>query len=105
MADGEPRDLSIETWQDGRAKLVVSIRDSGPGLDPATVDRLFQACYSTKPGGMGMGLSICRSIIEAHQGRIWARANPPRGSTFEFALPIAAEPSVAAQSMGPPLGS
>ena len=89
MGDAERRELALETREDGGAKLVVSVRDSGPGLDPATVDRLFQACYSTKPGGMGMGLSICRPIIEAHQGKIWARANPERGSTFEFALPIA----------------
>jgi len=105
MGHGEPRELSIETREDGGAKLVVSVSDSGLGLDPAKVDQVFQAFYSTKPGGTGVGLSICRSIIEAHQGRIWARANPPRGSTFEFALPIAAEPSVAAQSTGPPLGS
>jgi len=105
MGHGEPRELSIETREDGGAKLVVSVSDSGLGLDPAKVDQVFQAFYSTKPGGTGVGLSICRSIIEAHQGRIWARANPSRGSTFEFALPIAAESSVAAQSMGPPLGS
>jgi len=70
MADWQPRDLSIETYQNGGAKLVVSVRDSGLGLDPAAIDRLFQACYSTKPGGMGMGLSIFRSIIDAHQGKI-----------------------------------
>ena len=105
MGDGEPRELSIETREDGGAKLVVSVSDSGLGLDPAKVDQVFQAFYSTKPGGTGMGLSICRSIIDAHQGKIWARADPQRGSTFEFALPIAAEPSVAARSTGPPLGS
>ena len=105
MGDGEPRELSIETREDGGAKLVVSVSDSGLGLDPAKVDQVFQAFYSTKPGGTGMGLSICRSIIDAHQGKIWARANPQRGSTFEFALPIAAERFDTAQSTGPPRGS
>jgi PAS domain S-box-containing protein len=105
MGDGEPRELSIESRADGGARLVVSVSDSGSGLDPAKVDQVFQAFYSTKPGGTGMGLSICRSIIEAHQGKIWARADLPRGSTFEFALPVAAEPAAAAQSSGPPLGS
>ena len=105
MGHGEPRELSIETRGDGGAKLVVSVSNSGLGLDPAKVDQVFQAFYSTKPGGTGVGLSICRSIIEAHQGKIWARASPPRGSTFEFALPVAAEPGASAQSTGPPLGS
>jgi signal transduction histidine kinase len=63
------------------------VRDSGPGLDAARVEHLFDAFYTTKSSGMGMGLSICRSIIEAHGGRIWAIANPSRGATFQFTLP------------------
>jgi signal transduction histidine kinase len=97
MCDGESRELVIETRQDDERKVRVLVRDSGAGLDPATVDRVFAPFFSTKPGGMGIGLSICRSIIEAHHGRIWARANDQRGATFEFALPIAAEPALAAQ--------
>ena len=65
----------------------VAVRDSGPGLDPAKLERLFEAFYTTKPGGLGMGLSICRSIIEAHGGRLWAEANEPRGAIFQFTVP------------------
>jgi signal transduction histidine kinase len=64
------------------------VRDSGPGLDPKNLDRLFDAFYTTKPQGLGMGLAICRSIIEAHGGRLWATANEPRGAIFQFDLPI-----------------
>ena len=67
--------------------MFVAVRDSGPGLDTETMDRLFEAFYTTKPGGMGMGLAICRSIIEAHGGRLWARTNEPRGAIFQFTLP------------------
>jgi signal transduction histidine kinase len=63
------------------------VRDSGPGVDPARLEHLFDAFYTTKSSGMGMGLSICRSIIEAHGGRVWAMANQPRGATFQFTLP------------------
>ena len=80
------RDLLI-----GSAKVesgvLISVRDSGPGLPPASLERLFDAFYTTKPTGLGLGLSICRSIIEAHGGRLWASANVPRGAIFEFTLP------------------
>ena len=66
--------------------VVVSVRDSGPGLMPESVEQLFDSFYTTKPGGLGMGLSICRSIIEAHGGRLWASANEPRGAVFQFTL-------------------
>ncbi len=81
------RELLISTEKDGPGGALVAVRDSGPGLDPESVDRLFDAFYTTKPGGMGMGLSICRSIIEAHGGRMWATANVPQGATFRFNLP------------------
>ena len=97
MGDGEPRELSIETREDEDENILVSVSDSGRGVDPANVDRIFEAFYSTKPGGMGIGLSICRSIVEAHRGKIWARPNRERGSTFAFAIPIAAEPAAAAE--------
>jgi signal transduction histidine kinase len=83
------RELSISTEQDHRGALVV-VRDSGPGIDPSHLERVFDAFYTTKSSGMGMGLSICRSIIEAHGGRLWASANPPRGANFQFALPAIA---------------
>ena len=69
--------------------VLVSVADSGPGLDLNNIDRLFDAFYTTKPQGLGMGLSISRSIIEAHGGRLWARANVPKGALFQFTLPIA----------------
>ena len=68
----------------------VEVRDSGPGLAPADFERVFEAFYTTKPGGLGLGLSICRSIIEAHNGRLWATPNVPRGASFRFDLPAVA---------------
>jgi signal transduction histidine kinase len=67
----------------------VSVRDSGPGIDPEHAERVFDAFYTTKFGGLRMGLSICRSIIDAHGGRLWAEANEPRGAVFRFSLPDA----------------
>src|SRR5437762_962570 len=84
-AHGGPRELLIRTEQDGPGVLV-AVQDCGPGLKPESFDRLFDAFYTTKPGGMGMGLSICRSIIEAHGGRMWVTANVPQGATFLFSL-------------------
>jgi PAS domain S-box-containing protein len=81
--------LLINTGQERSGDVLVSVRDSGPGLAVEGLDRLFDAFYTTKPGGMGMGLSICRSIIEAHGGRIWALRNVGPGATFEFTLPVA----------------
>jgi signal transduction histidine kinase len=65
----------------------VAVRDSGPGLTPAALEHLFEPFYTTKPSGLGLGLSICRSIIEAHGGRLWASANVPRGAVFQFTVP------------------
>jgi PAS domain S-box-containing protein len=84
--EAEPRELLISTEQD-HAGVLVAVRDSGPGIDPAHLQRVFDAFYTTKSSGMGMGLSICRSIIEAHGGRLWAEANEPRGAIFQFTLP------------------
>jgi PAS domain S-box-containing protein len=83
----EPRDLLITTEQDGSNGVRVAVRDSGPGLSPESLDRLFDPFYTTKSDGMGMGLSICRTIVEAHGGRVSAAANEPRGAVFEFTLP------------------
>jgi signal transduction histidine kinase len=66
----------------------VFVRDSGPGIDPAHAERIFDAFYTTKPQGLGMGLAISRSIIEAHGGRLWATANEGPGATFHFTLPL-----------------
>jgi signal transduction histidine kinase len=74
-----------------RDEVLVVVRDSGPGLDHASLDRLFDAFYTTKSRGLGMGLAISRSIIEAHGGRLQAIPNSPRGATFQFSLPIIRE--------------
>ena len=63
------------------------VRDSGPGLTIENTERVFAAFYTTKTSGLGLGLSICRSIIETHQGQLWATANEPRGAVFQFTLP------------------
>jgi PAS domain S-box-containing protein len=84
--EARARELLISTEQDHRGVLV-AVRDSGPGLDPSHLERVFDAFYTTKCSGMGMGLSICRSIIDAHGGRLWAEANEPRGAIFQFTLP------------------
>ena len=68
--------------------VLIAVRDSGPGLDPNSLGRLFDAFYTTKPQGLGMGLAISRSIVEVHGGRLWAGANAPRGAVFQFTLPI-----------------
>jgi PAS domain S-box-containing protein len=85
--DDRPRDLVIRSDRDDVGAVRVRVVDSGTGLDPAQVNRLFTAFVTTKPGGMGMGLAICRSIIEAHQGRLSASRNAETGATFEFTLP------------------
>jgi signal transduction histidine kinase len=71
-------------------EVVVSVRDSGIGIEPSSMNRLFDAFFTTKADGMGMGLSICRSIIQSHGGRIWASNNTVPGMTFQFALPLKA---------------
>jgi PAS domain S-box-containing protein len=86
VSDGA-RELLISTRNDEPGGVLVGVRDSGPGLSAATLERLFDPFYTTKPGGLGLGLSICRSIIEIHGGRLWATANVPRGAIFEFSIP------------------
>jgi PAS domain S-box-containing protein len=91
-AEERARELSISTQQD-RSGVRVAVRDSGPGIDPEHLDRVFDAFYTTKSSGIGMGLSVCRSIIDAHGGKLWAEANEPRGAVFQFTLPTAQEDS------------
>jgi len=82
------RDFLISTAEDISNGVLVTVRDSGPGLNPESLERLFDPFHTTKPGGMGMGLSICRSIIEAHGGQVWAAPNLPQGATFHFSVPL-----------------
>ena len=84
------RSMQIRSGNDESGELLVTVRDSGPGLDFARAQRLFEAFFTTKPEGMGMGLSICRSIIDTHGGRLWASPNLPNGAVFQFTLPAAA---------------
>jgi PAS domain S-box-containing protein len=81
------RELLISTEQSQTNAVLVAVRDSGPGIDPEHIERVFEAFYTTKSSGVGMGLSICRSIIGAHGGRLWADVNEPRGAAFQFTLP------------------
>jgi signal transduction histidine kinase len=82
-----PRELLIQTHQNEAHQVLVTVKDCGVGISAEDADRLFNAFFTTKSGGMGMGLSICRSIIEAHGGRLWAEPNLPRGAAFHFTLP------------------
>jgi signal transduction histidine kinase len=83
-----PRELLIRSGTDQSQDVLVSVQDSGPGLDPKSLDHLFDAFYTTKPQGLGMGLAISRSLIETQGGRLWATANTPHGAVFQFTLPI-----------------
>jgi PAS domain S-box-containing protein len=85
--DDRPRELVVRTERDEPNQVRLSVKDSGVGLTPQAADKIFQAFYTTKSDGMGIGLSISRSIIEAHQGRLWATPNDGPGSTFSFAIP------------------
>ena len=92
VEEGE-RELSISTQLTQSGDILVTVGDTGPGVDPEQLDRLFKPFYTTKATGLGMGLSICRSIIDAHGGRLWAEANQPRGTVFQFRLPTALQAS------------
>ena len=96
-----PRELLVSTEQVELARVLVAVRDTGPGLDPANLERLFEAFYTTKPTGMGMGLAICRSIIEAHEGKLWACANKSRGAVFQFILRFERDETVSAEHADP----
>ena len=85
--DDRPRELGIKTELDTDGLVRVTVRDSGVGFDSRDADKLFTAFFSTKPQGMGIGLSVSRSIIESHRGRIWAAKNDGPGATFAFAIP------------------
>ncbi len=85
----EARNVTVKTFRGNSETVIVSVCDTGPGIAPKNLDRLFQAQFTTKRDGMGMGLAICRSIMESHGGRIWAVNNPEGGATFSFSLPCA----------------
>ena len=84
---GRPRSLLIRSLSDGSGKVLVTVRDSGLGIASADEKRIFDAFFTTKDQGMGMGLSICHSIVESHGGRLWATRNDDHGVTLQFTLP------------------
>ena len=86
-----PRTLWVSSEPVASTDVLIAVRDSGPGLDPQSLDRLFDAFYTTKPHGLGLGLAISRRMIEAHGGRLWATANAPHGAVMQFTVPIGSE--------------
>ncbi len=98
--DDRPRQLAIRTERDEGDRVRLSVQDTGVGLDPQSVDRLFEAFYTTKSGGMGIGLSVSRSIIESHHGRLWAAPNDGPGATFSFSIPCRPEGAMSVHSPG-----
>jgi PAS domain S-box-containing protein len=92
MSEGSngPSELTIVSDVGDSNHVLVEVQDTGPGFEMGELDRLFRPFYTTKPDGLGMGLAICRSIVEAHRGRLWAEPNRPRGAVFRFTLPIGA---------------
>jgi signal transduction histidine kinase len=98
--DDRPRQLVIRTERDESDRVRVAVQDAGVGFDPQTVDRLFEAFYTTKSGGMGIGLSVSRSIVESHRGRLWAEPNDGPGATFSFSIPSGPESMSAARGLG-----
>jgi signal transduction histidine kinase len=87
LVSGRARILSVKTAPQDPDRVLLSIADSGTGIDPKDIDRIFQVFYTTKPEGMGMGLAICRSLIEAHGGQLWASSGLDHGSVFNILLP------------------
>jgi C4-dicarboxylate-specific signal transduction histidine kinase len=86
-----PRALWVSSERVATTEVLIAVRDSGPGLEPQHLDRLFDAFYTTKPHGLGLGLAISRRIIEAHGGRLWATANVPHGAVLQFTVPMGNE--------------
>jgi PAS domain S-box-containing protein len=99
--DKGAREARISTEREAASGVLVTVRDFGPGLDPQSLNHLFEAFYTTKPDGLGMGLPICRSIIEAHGGRLWATANKPQGAVFQFTLPLERDETVGPDHASP----
>jgi signal transduction histidine kinase len=98
--DDRPRQLVIRTEREEDDRVRLSVQDAGVGFKPQDEEQLFDAFYTTKSGGMGIGLSVSRSIIESHHGRLWATPNDGRGATFSFSIPRRPESARYADNLG-----
>lgn len=98
--DERPRQLVIRTERDEEGCVRLSLKDAGAGFDPRAASKLFDAFYTTKNDGMGIGLSVSRSIIERHHGRLWATLNDGPGATFSFSIPVECESEACADTIG-----
>jgi signal transduction histidine kinase len=98
--DDRPRQMVVRSERDGGQSVRLSVQDAGVGFGPQNVERLFEAFYTTKSDGMGIGLSVSRSIIESHHGRLWAAPNDGPGATFSFTIPQASEAETGAPGVG-----
>ena len=98
--EDRPRQLLIRTERDEGGRVRLTVQDAGVGLAPQAMDRIFEAFYTTKNEGMGMGLSVSRSIIERHHGRLWAAPNDGPGATFSFSIPSGPASATGARSLG-----
>ena len=91
MSDAKEKELVVRSQKEQDAQVLIAVEDSGTGIDPDSGEKIFEPFFTTKPHGIGVGLSISRSIIESHQGRLWARPRPGGGTVFQFTLPVTAE--------------
>ena len=98
--DDRPRQLAVRTERDERGSVHLTVQDAGVGFEPQNVDKLFEPFYTTKSGGMGIGLAVSRSIIESHRGRLWAARNDGPGATFSFSIPCAPEGVMGSRGFG-----
>jgi signal transduction histidine kinase len=98
--DDSPRQLLIKTEREDTDRVRVSVQDTGVGFEPQSAARLFEAFYTTKSSGMGIGLSVSRTIIESHRGRLWAASNEGAGATFSFSIPCGTEGAPDAHTLG-----
>ena len=89
--DDRPKQLTVRTAMSEPDRVTLAVQDSGPGVDLANLERVFDAFYTTKPGGLGMGLAVCRAIVEAHGGKLWATAGAPHGAVFQLTLPVSVD--------------
>lgn len=86
-----PKQLTVRTAMNEPDRVTLAVQDSGPGVEPANLERVFDAFYTTKPGGLGMGLAVCRAIVETHGGKLWATSGAPHGAVFQLTLPVGAD--------------